>query len=320
MSPGCPRTGPTWPSGRRVAFLEAAGIEAGLRLVLEKRIPAAAGLGGGSSDAAAVLRGLARIYPDALSPQGLRELALGLGADVPFFLDPRPALVTGVGEEIEPIPGIPALSLLLAHPGVPLATPDVYRAYDASGASLTPVRAGSTMPGISALREGGDHALAELLENDLEPAAVRLCPRISRAPGGHRGQRRPCGRHVGKRPDGFRNLPRYNRRKSGSRPVEPRPSGPDLGREYERISLRQSRGRGRPGRKVASSGASPNGKAAAFGAAICRFESCRPSHSRTGRTQDHAMRHIMLFAGNSNIALRRRKLRKRCRNTLDHRC
>jgi len=162
-----------------VAFLQAAGIDAGLRLVLEKQIPAAAGLGGGSSDAAAVLRGLARIYPDAISPQRLRELALGLGADIPFFLDPRPALVTGVGEEIEPIPGIPALSLLLAHPGVALATSDVYRAYDASRASLTPVRAGSTMPGVSALREGGDHALAELLENDLEQAAVRLCPCIS---------------------------------------------------------------------------------------------------------------------------------------------
>jgi 4-diphosphocytidyl-2-C-methyl-D-erythritol kinase len=162
-----------------VAFLQAAGIDAGLRLVLEKQIPAAAGLGGGSSDAAAVLRGLARIYPGVISPQGLRELALGLGADIPFFLDPRPALVTGVGEEIEPIPGIPALSLLLAHPGVALATRDVYRAYDASRASLTPVRAGSRMPGISALREGGDHALAELLENDLEQAAIRLCPCIS---------------------------------------------------------------------------------------------------------------------------------------------
>jgi len=176
---GVPEDGSNLAVRAAVAFLQAAGIDAGLRLVLEKQIPAAAGLGGGSSDAAAVLRGLARIYPDAISPLGLRELALGLGADIPFFLDPRPALVTGVGEEIEPIPGIPALSLLLAHPGVALATPDVYRAYDASRTSLTPVRAGSTMPGISALREGGDYALAELLENDLEQAAVRLCPCIS---------------------------------------------------------------------------------------------------------------------------------------------
>jgi 4-diphosphocytidyl-2-C-methyl-D-erythritol kinase len=177
--PGVPEDGSNLAVRAAVAFLAAAGIEAGLRLALEKRIPASAGLGGGSSDAAAVLRGLARIYPDAISPQGLRELALGLGADVPFFLDPKPALVTGVGEEIEPISGVPAFSLLLAHPGAPLATPDVYRAYDASRASLTPVRAGSTMRRVSALRERGNHALAELLENDLEPAAVRLCPRIS---------------------------------------------------------------------------------------------------------------------------------------------
>jgi len=176
--PGVPEDGSNLAVRAAVAFLEAAGIEVGLRLVLVKRIPAAAGLGGGSSDAAAVLRGLARIYPAAISPQGLRGLALGLGADIPFFLDPRPALVTGVGEQIEPIPGIPALSLLLAHPGVALATADVYRAYDATVASLTPVRAGSTMPVISALREGGDQALADLLENDLERVAVRLCPRI----------------------------------------------------------------------------------------------------------------------------------------------
>ncbi len=176
--PGVPGDGSNLVVRAALAFLAAAGMEAGLRLVLEKQIPAAAGLGGGSSDAAAVLRGLARIYPDAISPEGLRELALRLGADVPYFLDPRPALVTGIGEEIVPIPGIPVFSLLLVHPGVPLATPDVYRAYRTSGASLTPVPAGSTIRRIRALREGGDHALAELLENDLEPTAGKLCPRI----------------------------------------------------------------------------------------------------------------------------------------------
>ena len=187
--PGVPEDGTNLAVRAARAFLDAAGVETGLRLALEKRIPASAGLGGGSSDAAAVLRGLARIHPDAFSPQGLRELALGLGADVPFFLDPKPALVTGVGEEIEPIPGIPAFALLLAHPGTPLATPDVYRAYDASGASLTPVRPGSTIRWISALRESGDRALAELLENDLEPAAVRLCPRVSELREAIEGQR-----------------------------------------------------------------------------------------------------------------------------------
>lgn len=177
--PGVPADGSNLALRAARAFLAAAGIEAGLGLVLEKRIPASAGLGGGSSDAAAVLRGLARLYPDAISPEGLLGLALGLGADVPFFLDPRPALVTGIGERIEAISGLPAFPLLLAHPGAPLATPDVYRAYDALPASLTPVQTGSTMLRISALRECGDGALAELLENDLEPVVGRLCPRIT---------------------------------------------------------------------------------------------------------------------------------------------
>ena len=176
--PGVPEDGTNLAVRAALAFLAEAGIDAGLRLTLAKRIPAAAGLGGGSSDAGAVLRGLSRIFPAAVSEPRLHELALGLGADVPFFLDPRPALVTGIGEEIQAIAGMPAFSLLLAHPGTSLATPDVYEAYDASSASLTHIRAGSTMPRILALREGANHALSELLKNDLEPAAVRLCPRI----------------------------------------------------------------------------------------------------------------------------------------------
>jgi 4-diphosphocytidyl-2-C-methyl-D-erythritol kinase len=176
--PGVPRDGSNLAVRAALAFLKEAGIEAGLRLALEKRIPMAAGLGGGSSDAAAVLLGLARIYSGAISSERLRALALRLGADVPYFLDPKPALVTGIGEQIEPLAAIPAFSLLLANPGVPLSTADVYGAYRTSGASLTPVRPGSTMRGASALRQGGDHALAELLENDLEAPASELCPCI----------------------------------------------------------------------------------------------------------------------------------------------
>lgn len=177
-APGVPADAANLAARAALAFCRAAGIGAGLRLTLEKRIPAAAGLGGGSSDAGAVLRGLSQLFPGAVSGGQLRELALSLGADVPFFLDPKPALVTGVGERIEAVSGLPVFSLLLAHPGTPLATPDVYRAYDASSPSLTPFRAGSTMRGVSALARGEDRALPELLKNDLEPAAVRLCPRI----------------------------------------------------------------------------------------------------------------------------------------------
>lgn len=174
-------------------FLDVADLPVSVRLRLTKKIPAAAGLGGGSSDAAAVLRGLAQIFPQTLSHEKLAELALELGADLPFFLDPRPALITGIGEKISPLDSIPELALLLANPGLPLATADVYRAYDAN--SLTMSEAGSTMRALwgicesawfsarntlQAQTQNSEAALLfeALLRNDLEPAATVLCPAI----------------------------------------------------------------------------------------------------------------------------------------------
>jgi 4-diphosphocytidyl-2-C-methyl-D-erythritol kinase len=160
------------------AFLAAAGCAGGVAIELEKRLPSPGGLGGGSSDAGAVLRGLAALLPGRLPPGRLQALALGLGADVPFFLDPRPALVGGIGEEIEPTPGLPSFTLLLAHPGDPLATSAVYAQYDASTASLTPPGAGPSIRGLLALREDA-RALQSLVVNDLEPPATLLCPVVA---------------------------------------------------------------------------------------------------------------------------------------------
>ncbi len=164
-------------------FLAGADLRCRVRVRLAKHIPPAAGLGGGSSDAGAVLRALSAAFPEALSREALAYLALDLGADVPFFLDPRPALVSGVGERVEPLPGEVSLALVLAHPGALLPTAEVFRAHDV----LSP--AGSE-PAAAALRAlwgrvagGGpdrDGALAELSRNDLEPAALRLCPPIGR--------------------------------------------------------------------------------------------------------------------------------------------
>jgi 4-diphosphocytidyl-2-C-methyl-D-erythritol kinase len=167
------------------AFLDAAGVHAGAAIRLEKRIPAPGGLGGGSSDAGAVLRGLAELLPGAVAPERLRGLAVGLGADVPFFLSPAPALVGGIGEEILPLAGVPSLPLLLAHPGVPLATAAVFRAYDETS-SLTGPGAGPSIRALLALREEAGRARAGPIEtslralavNDLEPAASRLCPAV----------------------------------------------------------------------------------------------------------------------------------------------
>jgi 4-diphosphocytidyl-2-C-methyl-D-erythritol kinase len=159
------------------AFLEAAGLAQGVSIALVKKIPAPGGLGGGSSDAAAVLRGLAALLPGRVPPERLRALALGLGADVPFFLAPRPALVSGIGEVSEPV-ALPSFTLLLAHPGVPLATSAVYAAYDVATASLTPPRGGPSLRALLALREEAS-SLRSLLVNDLEPAATVLCPAVA---------------------------------------------------------------------------------------------------------------------------------------------
>lgn len=165
------------------AFCKETGCQGRIRLTLHKGIPAGAGLGGGSSDAAATLAGLAALRDGPTSPEALRTIALGLGADVPFFLDPTPALVGGIGEEIEPISGLPGFDLVLANPGISLATAEVYRATDALRGALTEPRPGSTMRAISKLRsEIGNlvPALGDLLINDLEPAARRLCPPVAR--------------------------------------------------------------------------------------------------------------------------------------------
>ena len=186
--PGVPADASNLAARAAAAFLSAAGSGAAVQLTLHKRVAAGAGLGGGSSDAGAVLRGLASLLPGAVPPQALERIALALGADVPFFLDPRPAFVTGIGERREPVPELGSLWLVLAHPGVPLATAEVFRAFDAFPRALTGPPPASTMPALSGLlgqRAGDDprslaSQLDTLLENDLEPAALRLCPAIGR--------------------------------------------------------------------------------------------------------------------------------------------
>ena len=161
-------------------FLAHTGRALSVEVSLEKRIPAGAGMGGGSSDAGAVLRALADICRVPLS--SLQQLALGLGADVPYFLDPYPALVSGIGERIDRVEGLPQMCFVLAHPGISLATADVFRAFDQAGSSLTLARPGSTMRALSELRADPSAlsgTLESLLVNDLEPAALKLCPQIA---------------------------------------------------------------------------------------------------------------------------------------------
>jgi 4-diphosphocytidyl-2-C-methyl-D-erythritol kinase len=112
------------------AFLEAAKIRDGVRIHLEKRIPLAAGLGGGSGNAATTLLGLNELFGGPLENAALQPLAAALGSDVPFFLQSGPALATGRGECVEPLSPFSSLggsAILLVHPGFGIATAWAYR-------------------------------------------------------------------------------------------------------------------------------------------------------------------------------------------------
>jgi 4-diphosphocytidyl-2-C-methyl-D-erythritol kinase len=111
-------------------FLAAAAIRAGVRIHLEKRLPLAAGLGGGSSNAAATLLALNELYGQPLSPSQLHAIAAALGSDVPFFLQPHPALATGRGENVRPLEPFTVLKdawVLLIHPGFGISTAWAYQ-------------------------------------------------------------------------------------------------------------------------------------------------------------------------------------------------
>ncbi len=144
------------------------GRALGARLVLDKRLPVASGVGGGSADAAAALRLLARLWGVAI-PDGL---AASLGADVPVCLAGQPARMTGVGEQLASAPVLPRFGLLLVNPGVGVSTPEVFRAR--RGGFSEPALLPPAWPDASAMaRDLGR------LGNDLEAPAIRLCPAIA---------------------------------------------------------------------------------------------------------------------------------------------
>jgi 4-diphosphocytidyl-2-C-methyl-D-erythritol kinase len=156
-------------AARRLAAI--AGCPATVRITLEKRLPVAAGLGGGSADAAAVLRGLNRLWRLGMAPADLAALAAGLGADVPVCLAGRTARMQGVGEQVEPWDGLPPLAVLLVNPSLPLATAAVFGALEAIGERVErawpPPRHADAF--VAWLRAGDNH---------LEAPAMRLLPQI----------------------------------------------------------------------------------------------------------------------------------------------
>jgi len=154
-------------------FLSEAGIGEGVRIRLHKKIPIAAGLGGGSSDAAATLVGLDAMWPGRLSCGALHELAVGLGADVPFFLSAVPSLARGIGEELEPLANWPHLWYVLVKPPVEVSTAWVY------GKLKKPLTTRENDCTFQHFRRDGASVVA-LLENDLESVTEERFPEIRR--------------------------------------------------------------------------------------------------------------------------------------------
>ena len=151
-----------------------AGVRRGANLLLVKRIPAAAGLGGGSSDAAAALVAANEGWRLGRSRDELAHWAAELGSDVPFFLAGGPAVCRGRGERVTPVAGLGALSFVVVRPPEGLATAEVYRA---CRAAAEPQTAG---PLIRALRQGDWKQVGRRLLNRLQPAAERLSPWVER--------------------------------------------------------------------------------------------------------------------------------------------
>lgn len=110
-----------------IALKTALGTDKGAHIRLEKQVPMGAGLGGGSSDAAACLKGLLSVWGESLPYEQLVALGAKLGADVPFFLKGGAAVASGIGEVLEPLVPVPQATLILVNPGFPVATPGVYR-------------------------------------------------------------------------------------------------------------------------------------------------------------------------------------------------
>jgi len=159
-------------------FLSAAKISDGVKIHLKKKIPLAAGLGGGSGNAATTLLGLNELFEEPLSVAKLRKLATSLGSDIPFFLQNKPALATGRGEKIQPLESFPALrgrAFLLIHPSFGISTPWAYQNLARFPAALNGEK-GRAQRLISKLQTDDWPAVADGFYNSLEAPALDKFP------------------------------------------------------------------------------------------------------------------------------------------------
>ncbi len=148
-----------------------AGVKRGVAISIDKKIPVAAGLGGGSSDAAAVLTALDRWYGNPVSGERLQRMGARLGADVPFFIGGTPALAMGIGDRLSPFRSLPPLHALLVHPPIPVSTAQVYKNLNLALTNCEKVTKNWPLNGQGF--DAGRH-----LCNDLETVTARICPDV----------------------------------------------------------------------------------------------------------------------------------------------
>jgi 4-diphosphocytidyl-2-C-methyl-D-erythritol kinase len=151
------------------ALVKLSGREVGIDISITKKIPVAAGLGGGSSDAATVLMGVNELLELGLSDERLMEIGVKLGADVPFFIFKKPALAEGIGDQLSALEKVPALWIVLVNPGIHVSTAWVYQNLQLTTKEDTAIVSRS----YSSLNE-----VCAVLSNDLEPVTFGRFPAV----------------------------------------------------------------------------------------------------------------------------------------------
>lgn len=152
-------------------FYQKTGITGkGLLIEIEKKIPVCAGLAGGSANAAAVLKGMNKLYHGELSMQELCEIGCQIGADVPYCIRGGTMLAEGIGEQLSPLPALPAVPVVLAKPSFGISTPEVFRQWDKAQRPCHP----DTQGMIAALSQKNINAVSQLLCNALEESAFEV--------------------------------------------------------------------------------------------------------------------------------------------------
>ena len=154
-------------------FMDTCSIEEGVHITIDKQIPSAAGLAGGSSDAASTLKGLNQLFEKKFSTEELQVLGVKLGADIPYCIQLGTALSEGIGEVLTSLPAAPALYCVLVKPEAAVSTKYVYQNLNLTQAAHPDIDAA-----LEAINTGNISKLCANLDNILEPVSRSLCPEI----------------------------------------------------------------------------------------------------------------------------------------------